>query len=188
MEIKCLTLPPANANCYVVEEDNTCVIIDAPSKANVILDYISKKGLSLSAILLTHGHFDHIDAIDELSEKTEAQVYIHQNDYEMLYDSTLNASSIFGLHITKKSAAKKLNDNDTLAFGKIKIKVLLTPGHTKGSVCYIINDNIFTGDTLFQNGYGRTDLPGGNSLKLVETLKKLIPLSKGMKVFPGHNY
>ena len=188
MEIKCLVLPPANANCYVVEENGTCVIIDAPSEADVILDFISKKGLTLSAVFLTHGHFDHIDAIDELSEKTGAQVYIHQYDYEMLYDPGLNASSFFGLHITKKTVANKLNDNDVLTFGNIKIKALSTPGHTKGSVCYIIDNNIFTGDTLFRNGYGRTDLPGGDSLKLMETLKKLIPLSEKMNVYPGHNY
>ena len=188
MEIKCLVLPPANANCYIVEDNGMCVIIDAPSEAKVILDYISKKGLTLSAILLTHGHFDHIDAIDELSEKTGAQVFIHQNDYEMLYDPTLNASSFFGLRIAKKSVACKMNDNDVLTFGNIRIKVLLTPGHTKGSVCYIIDNNIFTGDTLFLNGYGRTDLPGGNSMKLMETLEKLIPLSKTMNVYPGHNY
>lgn len=188
MEIKCFVLPPANANCYIIEDNGICVIIDAPSEAEVILDYISKNKLTLSAVLLTHGHFDHIDAIDELSEKTGAPIYIHQNDYEMLYDPTLNASSFFGLSIIKKSAAGKLNDNDVLTFGNMQIKVLLTPGHTKGSVCYTIGNNIFTGDTLFLNGYGRTDLPGGNSLKLAETLEKLIPLSKAMNVYPGHNY
>ena len=106
----------------------------------------------------------------------------------MLYDPRLNASSFFGLHIAKKATANKLNDNDVLTFGNIKIKVLSTPGHTKGSVCYIVDNNIFTGDTLFMNGYGRTDLPGGDSAKLMETLKKLIPLSEKMNVYPGHNY
>jgi len=188
VEIRCFALPPANANCYVVEDSGVCIVIDAPSEADVILDYISKKGLTLSAVFLTHGHFDHIDAIDELSEKTGAQIYIHQNDHEMLYDPTLNASSFFGLRIIKESVANKLSDNDVLTFGNIQVRVLLTPGHTKGSVCYIIDNNIFTGDTLFQNGYGRTDLPGGDSLKLMETLKELIPRSKKMNVFPGHNY
>jgi glyoxylase-like metal-dependent hydrolase (beta-lactamase superfamily II) len=151
------------------------------------LTLVEKNGFSLEAILLTHGHFDHIGAVDELVALTGASVHISERDAELLTDGRKNASAVFfGKSMLCNTAPQTFKSGDILDFGNLSFSVLLTPGHTRGSVCYFVGDAVFTGDTFFADGYGRTDLYGGNEQLILHSLRKLVTCMKGKRVYPGH--
>ncbi len=164
-------------NCYlVISDNNNAVLIDAPEGAERILAEIEKQGARLEKILLTHGHCDHIEAVAEIAEKTGAQVLIHSADAKKLTDSYLNLSEYFSMYtdeVRHYEHGVSINDGDTIAVDEMLFTVFHTPGHTSGSVCYIIDDVIFSGDTLFCDSIGRTDMPDGDPIKLFASLKKL---------------
>ena len=178
------------ANAYVAFDLNkNCVVID-PSKDNDgIINYIKKNGLCLKAVLLTHGHFDHIRGVDRLCDAfPESTLYIHQLDEMMLYDAYLNGSSIMDDELVVKSSANLFSDGEVIKILEDDIKVLHTPFHTKGSVCYYFINNklLFSGDTLFKNSIGRDDLPNADPSKMQQSLNKIKSLPMETKIYPGH--
>ncbi len=172
-------------NCYILNYQGECFLIDPGEYNKLIEDEIKK--YNYKGILLTHGHLDHIDAID----KYIGPIYIHANDYDNLFDLSLSGYKFFNLK--KNFNSEKLNiikiyDNDKIKLGDSFINVIHTPGHTKGSVCYLFKDMLFTGDTLFKNSVGRTDLPGGNMNLLRKSVIKIIDNNKDyIKIYPGHD-
>ncbi len=140
----------------------------------------------IAAILLTHGHFDHIGAVDALRGK-DVPVLVHALDAELLGDPRRNVSWMIGREVTAKPAQRLLKDGDTVDQAGVCFQVLHTPGHTAGSVCYAAENELFTGDTLFLGGgYGRTDLPGGDANAMRISLRRLMPLTVGKNIYPGH--
>lgn len=177
-------------NTYLVgdEETGKAVLIDPDGIGKQILTLVEQNGFSLEAILLTHGHFDHIGAVDELVALTGVPVYISERDAELLTDGRKNASALFfGKSILCNAAPTTFKNGDMLTFGNLAFSVMLTPGHTRGSVCFFLDDDIvFTGDTFFADGYGRCDLYGGNENTIIQSLQKLVPHLRGKTVYPGH--
>ena len=179
-------------NCYIIiSETGNAVIIDAPEGADNILSEIEKNGGKLKKILLTHGHCDHIDSLAEIAEKTGAEVYIHTFDAPKLTDSHMNLSNYFADYYEKPvdhyDKAITVSDGDIITQDELNFKVLHTPGHTSGCVCYIIDDVMFSGDTLFRDSIGRTDMPDGNYSVLAKTLSMLSEIETDHRVLPGHN-
>ena len=172
--------------CYLVGQPDRadCIVIDPGAEANRIR--AAAEGRSIAAILLTHGHFDHIGAVEKLMAP-ETRLVIHEKDQNMLTDPTLNASlALLARPMAAPQATDLIREGDVLELAGLEIKVLHTPGHTPGSVCYQIGSLLFTGDTLFDHGWGRTDLPGGNESDMFASLRRLMPLAKTLEVYAGH--
>ena len=176
------------SNCYLLISGNQAAVVDPSADADVILQKIAEKGATLQYILLTHGHFDHICSLDTLREKTGVPAYIHKGDADMPSDSLKNAFSVFfGQSRSYRAPEKLLADGDVLTLGDEDIRVLHTPGHTEGSVCYLCGDKLLlTGDTLFDRGFGRYDLYGGDPYKLRNSLARLALLDGSLTVYAGH--
>lgn len=175
-------------NCYLFMTDkNNAAIVDPGGSAQEILEALEEMNAQVKYILLTHGHFDHIEAVKELKEKTGALVAIHTADSEMLTDTTKSLAAQLGVKKEKQCPPDiYLNGGETIQFDNLQIRVMYTPGHTQGSVCYLVDDHMFSGDTLFHNSIGRTDLPTGNYAQMVDSLGKIYELSKNYTVYPGH--
>lgn len=187
--MKVIFLSPTawESNSYLLIEDEKALLIDAGAPPDKVALHLEAEEAELCGILLTHGHFDHILSIDLLRERYSVPVYLHKDDAPMLTDGNLNAYALFFRQDrTWKTADKLLSDGGTLPFGNKTISVLHTPGHTKGSVCYRVDDLLFSGDTLFADGYGRTDLAGGSQEKLTRSLATLFSLPESLTVYPGH--
>lgn len=181
---------PIEANTYLVIDDDTAeaVVIDAGDCCEALVSALST--VKLRAILLTHGHFDHILGIPALKEKTGAPVYIHEKDAICLKDESYSLCTIDrSCHQTPIMPDKLLHDGDTISFGNTVLRVMHTPGHTPGCVCYIEENErlIFSGDTLFCLTAGRTDLKGGNAEDLLASLIRLSKLEGDYTIYPGHN-
>lgn len=187
MNVISLTLGPLGTNCYILYgDDGRAAVIDPAFSADRINAVLEEKGLVLDKILLTHAHFDHIMAAEEL-RRDGAVLCIHEADEEMLYNSVLNCMQEFmGRSIKFEKAERLLTDGDIIEVGGEELSVLHTPGHTKGSVCYVSEEYIFSGDTLFRDGVGRCDLYGGSFQTLCRSLSRLSALEKDRAVFPGH--
>lgn len=175
-------------NSYIVAgEQGNAVLIDAPGNAEYMLSKLESEHLTLKKILLTHGHFDHIGAVADIAEKTDCQVYIHKADLAKLTDNNDNLLMVFGLDNLKKyDKAIAFNDGDVIKMDELEFRVIHTPGHTSGSCCFVLGDNLFTGDTLFARSIGRTDMPDGNVNDMLKSLKKLIALKGNYNIYPGH--
>lgn len=186
--IKLKPLSVCGTNSYIVAgESGNAVLIDAPDEADYILQEINKHGLCLKIILLTHGHFDHMGAVSELVDKTGCEVYVHEADLSKLSDIDGSLATHFGLNrFNGYTEAKTFKDQDKIIMDELEFTVIHTPGHSSGSVCFIIEDNMFSGDTIFARSIGRTDMPDGNTHAMFESLKKLAALKKNYHVFPGH--
>lgn len=178
------------ANCYLFScaESKNAVVIDPGADGKRIYRWILEKGLKVEYILLTHGHIDHIGAVDELRELLgDVKVGIHEGDAGMLTDGKKNLSSYFGPGLALKKADLLLSDGQELMIGKEQLKVIATPGHSPGSVCFLCSDGLISGDTLFAGSIGRTDFPGGSMDQLLSGVKnKLLLLPENTRVFPGH--
>ncbi len=175
-------------NCYIADVgEGKAVVIDPGMDGKRIFDEAGKNGLEIAAILLTHGHFDHIGGVEELSVLSGAPVCIHKNDLDMLTDPGINMSRTMAVSaVTANVGAAALSGGETLRFGDADIAVIHTPGHTPGSVCYSFGDDVFTGDTVFAVGYGRTDFPGGSFLMLRNSIRLLKRTISGKTIYPGH--
>lgn len=190
MRMSKLVVGPVATNCYIVSDENTkeAFIIDPGAEPDRIIEKVKEIGVSVKAILLTHGHFDHISAVNELKREFSVDVYVGQEDADLMADMELNVSYMFGMPYAAR-ADKILRDGDMLEIAGFSIKVLFTPGHTKGGVCYYFEkENVaFSGDTLFQQSVGRTDFPTGSARVLSESIKnKLMVLPEDLQLFPGH--
>lgn len=189
MKIHTLNLGELRSNGYVVETaPGRCIIVDLGGDAEYLMNYLKTHKLKLAKILLTHGHFDHIGGVEEVRRLTGAEVFVHVNDADMLRSekSSLAAEMSYApfVPVTLWTAVEEdaiINDGD------LSFKVIHTPGHSSGSVCYICEDVIFSGDTLFYRSIGRTDFPGSNPIDMRNSLKKLSLLDGDYKVLPGHN-
>ena len=173
-----LPLGAYQTNCYILhqEDSSSCVVIDPGYTPEVILDFLAGKGLNLEAILLTHGHFDHVGAVRDLAAETGCKVYLNPDDLSM--PPRMTAGPLY--------YTDTYSDGDTLSPAGIPFQVLSTPGHTPGSVCLIAENYLFSGDTLFAGSRGRTDLPGGSTRAIRESLRRLAALPKDYSVHPGH--
>lgn len=177
------------SNCYLLVSGSHAAVVDPSADASVIRNTLQQKyGSTLDFILLTHGHFDHIVSADSLRDASGAPLCIHKWDAEMLTDSQKNAFyTFFRTERIYRPAEKLLEDGDVLHLGDETIRVIATPGHSQGSVCYLCNDEfLITGDTLFENGYGRYDLWGGNEEALFSSLTSLRELDPKLTIYPGH--
>ena len=181
MLVKTLPVGMLDTNCYIVTDEGTrkCAIIDPGADSNAILDYIESNKLVPAAIFLTHGHFDHYMALDAVADETGAPVYINKLD--------ANTSGQRDPH--KLNGDGRLNwyaEGDVIEIGDLEITVLETPGHSPGSVTLMCESALFTGDTLFRDSCGRTDLGGGNMEILLKSLRRLSALEDDYEVYPGH--
>ena len=179
------------ANCWVLidEESGEFALIDPSCAGEAFSDFIEKRGLkkeNLKYILLTHGHFDHITGADEIRDISGAPLAIHEADADFLTTDKNAYKYFFREDLIMRPAEIILHDGDILKLGEIEIRVVSTPGHTEGSVCFFVGDNIYTGDTLFDRSIGRTDLVGGNQAKLEDSLRGLIALERDYNIYPGH--
>ncbi len=190
LEVKQLTVGMVGTNCYVAANAATkeAVIIDPGDEAKRIDRLIKENSYQPQAILLTHGHFDHVMAVDELSSEYGLKVYAHELEKETLEDPELNVSGMIGKTMSFH-ATDYVRDGEHLNLAGYTFQVLLTPGHTKGGVCYYLASEhvLFSGDTLFAGSVGRTDFPGGSMSTLVNSIReKLLTLPDETIVYPGH--
>ena len=181
MEIRCFVLGPIGTNTYLLTQGNDAILIDPASKAEKLIDILGD--YNLLGILLTHGHFDHIKAVDGLYEKYHCPVYLHEKDEELARDK--NSGEDFGLVSYISCPIAKLQEGK-MNIGPFNFEVIFTPGHTEGSVIYLFDDCIFTGDTLFKGSVGRTDLKGGDARKLKDSLRVFKSFNKNYSIYPGH--
>lgn len=171
--------------CYILRMDdrNDVVVIDPGDNAELIKREIGTR--KVAAILLTHGHFDHIGAVSALMAR-DTELVIHRLDAAMLQDPQLNAGWMIDETITAPKATRLVSDNEKLTLAGIDFTVLHTPGHTPGSVCYMTDGHIFTGDTILGGSYGRTDLPGGSERDMMKSLQRMQPYRSTHRLHGGH--
>lgn len=183
-----LVVGPYNVNCYLLENPETreALIVDPGADAERIVRALGER--KPVAVLLTHGHFDHMGAADALCERYHIPLYIHRLDADKLTDDTRNVSQSFGAPLTVRTPATTFEDGQTLALAGIPLTVLHTPGHSAGSSCFLLPDGqgVLCGDTLFDGGYGRTDFPDGDFHALRQSLRKLMTLTPKQTAYPGH--
>ena len=185
-----ITLGMYTTNCYFLyrEGNSEVVFIDPADSGDYLYDKLKEKGFSVGAILLTHGHFDHIFGVASLKKKSGAKVYASVAEEKLLEDEGLNCSESVG-RPTRVIPDELLTDGEELNLCDVPIKVIHTPGHTAGSVCFYVEEAGFliAGDTLFQESVGRTDLPTGSMKTLIDSIReKLLVLPDETKVYPGH--
>lgn len=190
MKLECIAVGAMQVNCYLVWDENEkkAIVIDPGDNASKITDKLNEHGLKCAAILLTHGHFDHITGVNELKEITKAQIYAGRDEDQLLKDSDLNVSKRIRRPVCVNPDIL-LNDMEITEIAELSFKTIFTPGHTRGSVCFYFEKEkvLFTGDTLFNSGMGRTDLPTGNEAALYSSIKhRIMTLPGDTKCFPGH--
>ncbi|NLZ51927.1 MAG: MBL fold metallo-hydrolase [Thermoanaerobacteraceae bacterium] len=189
MFLKYLQVGHLAANCYIIadEKSKDAAIIDPGGDADKIMKIITQENLTVKYIFLTHGHGDHIEALREIKDATNAKVAIHDKDAPMLCSPKHNLSVFFGKGFTQPSADIKLTGNEKFKLGDLVLKIIHTPGHTPGGISIQVDNMVFTGDTLFAGSIGRTDFPGGSFDELIASIKdKLLILEDDTKIFPGH--
>jgi len=189
LEIKTLVIGGIETNCYLVWDEETMegVVIDPGGEGERILRGIRELKIKPQAILLTHGHGDHIAAVGVVKEATGAPILIHQKDAEMLINPQKSLLAFMGQNKELPPADRILAEGDQIRFGKVEVKVVHTPGHTPGGVCYLGPGIAFSGDSLFAGSIGRTDFPGGSYDELIQSIQdKLLVLPDETRVYPGH--
>lgn len=186
MKFEKVVVGELGVNCYVLYQPDRddAIVIDPGAEEPAIRMALGKR--RPAAILLTHGHYDHIGAVSKLRE-SGVPVYIHRDDAAMLTTPALSLSAMFGGAPSQGEADVLFEDGQMLELAGMKLRVLHTPGHTKGSSCFLAEDGtLFSGDTLFRFGYGRTDLPGGDEAALFASLRELLRMDPSVSVQPGH--
>lgn len=188
MIIRKLVVGPLQENCYIVGDDRTreAIVIDPGDEPDRIVETIKEDKLNVSTIVCTHGHFDHLGAIGDIKRETGAKVLIHNDDL-FIFKTARQQAALWGFEIDDMpDPDETVKDGDIIRVGNLVFKFIHTPGHSPGSICLYGEGVVFTGDTLFQDSVGRTDLPGGNMEKLKESFKRLLNLPDEIEVFPGH--
>jgi len=191
MNYKRIPLGPLWTNSYVIDDGaGTALIVDAGGDPADVLGWLRNEQLKLAAVVLTHGHMDHILGVAPLVRATGAEVYVPEFDEPLLSDPNKNLAAEFGYPVEPVRADHIVHDGDEFAVGGLKLTVLHTPGHTPGSTCYLVEQNgqklLVSGDTLFARSIGRTDLTGGDMAAMSRSLERLVSLPGDMPVLPGH--
>lgn len=186
MEIRVIHLGLIKTNCYMIESDKAAIVIDPGFTSDITRDFLLKNQGLERMILLTHAHFDHIGGAEALRRETGVQIGIGSIDAPALSDTYTNLSDQFHAHIAPFNADRLLDGGEKFTIGDINISVIFTPGHTVGGVSYLIDDCLFSGDTLFCGSIGRTDFPGGDLKTLKKSVRRLASLGNDIKVYPGH--
>lgn len=176
MTVHVLTLGAYRTNTYIVQNGGRCAVIDPGYEPETILSFLDTHGLTAEAVLLTHGHFDHVGGVKAVAAETGCRVWLHPAELSM--PPRLTAGPLY--------YTDALADGDTVTAAGLTFRVLHTPGHTPGSVCLAVEDTLFSGDTLFAGSCGRTDLPGGSRRAMKESLRRLAALEIDYTVLPGH--
>lgn len=180
-----------NNNYLLIDQSqkgqNEAILIDCTEKSDEIDNALKEYEATLKYILITHGHFDHVLGVNAFKAKYNCKAFIHEDDKSLL-EKMKEFARNFGFEVAEiQKADEFLKDGQIIKFGEHEIKVIHTPGHTKGGVCYLIDDMLFSGDTLFYEDVGRTDLPGGSFEEIMSSIKeKLFTLNNNIKVYPGH--
>lgn len=175
------------SNSYLLEDNNEAVLIDAGIAAKDVQEALTRLNAKLKYIILTHGHIDHICTVDQIRDLTGASVLIHESDSDCLTRSDRNLSANFTRPHEYKKADKELVHGEIIKFGSAEIEVIHTPGHTMGGCCFLIENQLYSGDTLFAGSIGRTDFYGGDYKVLLASIKeRLFVLPETTKVYPGH--
>ena len=183
MNIRTFVEQPIENNNYLVTDGNNAVLIDCSGFPGKLQSQIEETGIKLDAILLTHGHFDHICGI----KNNGTPVYMNDKDIKWL-DKANDYLPLCGMNeIKTPQITNSVKENDLLKFGNLEFKVIETPGHTQGGVCYLIEDKLFSGDTVFYESVGRADLDGGDYRQLIENIReKILTLPDSTIIYPGH--
>ena len=186
LKIHTLPLGAYQTNTYIVWDDEsaTCAIIDPGFEAPVILNKVADLGLTVDAILLTHGHFDHVGAVEEIVEATGCKLWMREADWSQFPSPVI--SRMYPLANCDFTEVWFCEEGEIIHAGGLTFTAMETPGHTWGSVCYFCEDALFSGDTLFARSCGRTDLVGGDWDTICVSLKRLAALEKDYTVYPGH--
>lgn len=182
MIVKTIMTGEIQENCYIVIDENTkkAFMVDPGDEGSKIADVVDSLGIKLEYILLTHGHFDHVGAVEYIADRYNVPFYINEIDEKW----SEKVPSLFG---KLRKADGYLKGGDIVAFGDKSLKVISTPGHTEGGLCFLIDDILLTGDTLFRASIGRTDFPGGDFKSIIDSIKnKLLGLGDDITVYPGH--
>lgn len=189
MKISCFKCGLLEENCYLIETEKTAIIVDPGFYNSELNEWLVDNKSKVKAILLTHFHADHISNLANVESLTGAPVYIHKMDCQNIFNPEYNLSARMehAYHVEKTEKEPiPVSDGDVLKIGDMKFQVIHTPGHTNGSACYLADNNLFSGDTLFYLSYGRTDLITGSFIDLKKSLNKLFLLPESTKVYPGH--
>lgn len=185
LKIKKFVLGMMQTNCYLIEDGNNSMLVDPGDDYEVIINYLNTNNLRIAAILLTHGHFDHIGAVEDLVEVYNCPVYLHKNDISTFYDDSLNLSNYY----TPLKIITKVNEvEDSIFINDYSIKFVNLPGHTPGS-CFIIFDDyniIFSGDVLFKGSIGRYDFPNSSVKQTQDTIARIKNIDIDYMIYPGH--
>ena len=188
LKVQKMTLGSFMTNVYFIIDDvsKECLIADPADNAEMIYEKTSSQGLRISGILLTHAHFDHIMALEKLRDITSSPVMLAEAENELLCDPERNLMTTYGDGSKCRPGDVLLNEGDVIKLGNNSIDVIVLPGHTPGSCAYLFDDCMISGDTIFREGVGRYDFPGGDYFKLRESLKRLAQFEKNYRIFPGH--
>ena len=186
LQIHTLPLGAYQTNTYIVHdsESKSCAVIDPGYEAQTILKKVAQLGLTVDAILLTHGHFDHVGAVLEIQKATSCAIWMNQGDYSPARHPL--RGMMYPLADTTAAEINLCEEGEVIHAGGLTFTTLETPGHTWGSVCYLCGDALFSGDTLFAGSCGRTDLPGGDWATITESLHRLQEIEADLRIFPGH--
>lgn len=177
--------------CYLIGdvESGEAVLIDPASDFYRISEYIERYGLHVTKIINTHGHFDHTSGNSYFVKATGAELLIHENDYYFLKKGINRITEFIKGGPRTGQKVTLLKDDDSIQLGHFSARIIHTPGHTQGSICVLCGDNLFTGDTLFTEGVGRTDFSGGSERQIMDSIKnRILTLPEDTKIWPGHHY
>jgi glyoxylase-like metal-dependent hydrolase (beta-lactamase superfamily II) len=187
MNIITAVLGSVQTNSYIITNNNEAVIIDPEQDAGYFREKCRELQVTPVAILLTHGHFDHIGAVNGLKDALGLTVYAGRDEQELLSDPNLNGSAKMGRVPMKTTADVLVDDGGVLELAGLTVKIIATPGHTAGGVCYLFGDSLMSGDVLFADSFGRTDFPTGSQKALADSIiNRLFALPGDTKVYPGH--
>lgn len=176
MTVTTIPLGMLRTNCYILSEGDRCLVIDPGDEAEKVLAFLKQQELNLDAVLLTHGHFDHVGAVKTLAAETDCRVFLCQE--ELALPGTMTAGPLYHTDF--------YGEGDQLTLAGMTFEVLHTPGHTPGSVCLRFGNHLFSGDTLFAGSCGRTDFPGSSPAAMGRSLTRLAQLEDEIEVYPGH--
>lgn len=186
MYLKRLATGMLSSNCYIIGDAGEAAVIDPGVEYKAIDEILMQQKLSLKYIILTHAHIDHILHMEELQSACGGKIVVHEEDSPLLGNAMINGAALFGLNTVFGKADLCVKDGDILMLGSLRLEIVHTPGHTPGSICVKVGNTLFSGDTLFRLGVGRTDLGAGDHERLMNSLKVLMKLDDNMKVYPGH--